>query len=346
MKRLRFFLRIGVQLLLTLFLLVCMLEWAYRGQWIDFYANEFQYLNAVESKENRSDRPILMVFGDSFTASPHSYVHTIDAALPNWRVVNHAVPGIGARQIKRIANARMQAEVPDAVMVQLYVGNDLLDQCPQVDWRHQGLLRNTYHFGSQYLEVLPFLNYRMGQWKNALGPDTLIQNFFKVDDTFEAKRYNQRVKRLLHVNPEYISESALLNEDMKAVHLDMLADLDSWLAELPDSVPVLVVCIPHAVQVNKRYLDDYLQLGARFSDLEALTAPEYPFIKELSTYFSDRPQITVVNPVIQFQQNDNFDAPLYLANDPHLTQHGQRVLAQVLLKAWQKSKKIKSYEGS
>ncbi|MGD1847148.1 MAG: hypothetical protein ACFB10_17295 [Salibacteraceae bacterium] len=335
MKTLRLIFRRLLQTGLFGLLFLLVLEWAYRQQWMDFYTNEFHFLNPVEVREGNPNQPTLMVFGDSFTANPHNYSRALAPALPGWRIINHGVPGIGARQMQHIAQNRLPDSRVDAVVVQLYVGNDLLDQCPPVDWARQNWLRNGYHLASRYFQVVPFLNYRMGQWKNTLNPDSTIQNYFSAEDQFAVERYNPRIRRMLREHPNYLQESIALTEQAKAIHREMCEDLSTWMAPLPDSVPVLVVVIPHAIQVQSRYQQNFEQLGAVWEGNTNTQLLEYPFIEATKRFFEAKKQIRVVNPLNQFQQNDTFGHPLYLPNDPHLSPLGQELLAKIILNAWE-----------
>ena len=140
--------------------LFCLLEWSYRGQWIDYYKSSFHYLNLDFNKK----KPSILVFGDSFTANTKGYLEDVKNQFRDrYNVVNSAIPGTAPRQAYYMAERRITTSDPRLVICQLYLGNDLLDEDLPVNWNTLSFERNVYYSVSSVFRITTFINYKFAQ---------------------------------------------------------------------------------------------------------------------------------------------------------------------------------------
>ena len=72
--------------------------------------------------------------------------------------------------------------------------------------------------------------------------------------------------------------------------------------------------IPHASQVNSKYLDNQMDLGAQFSNLDAIGEIEYPFIKGIRSSLAGNNNVTVLNPLSHLRHMENEEINMYYQN--------------------------------
>jgi len=72
---------------------IILLEIAYRYQIVDFYGKHLRGLNSKTVLANKENKETLLVLGDSFSASPFSYVSHLKDSLPELNVVNASISG-------------------------------------------------------------------------------------------------------------------------------------------------------------------------------------------------------------------------------------------------------------
>src|SRR5690606_32098707 len=100
----------------------------------------------------------VLIFGDSFTAHPDSYVKYLNSGYTS---INCAIPGTGIRQHALIFSKRIDEYKPKAIIYQFYVGNDLLDLYHPINFSELSFLRNLYWKISEHMLILQYINYKL-----------------------------------------------------------------------------------------------------------------------------------------------------------------------------------------
>lgn len=304
------------QVLLVLFLTLCVLEISYRYQWVDFFKSEFKALN----KNIDPKKPNILIFGDSFTANPNGYVSHFRKAHPEVNVINCSMPGSGPYEMELMASRRVSNYPPHGVIYQMYVGNDLTDIDPLVNWSELSFLRNCYWSVKPCFEVLSIFSRRARGLQSDFDRTRLKQD----EAQFSKKLYSPRTKMMIRAQSNYINNCVHLKGDMKNA-MESAKESIAYLRELvPKKIPIYVVVIPHCSQVTNEYNANYQQL----SGYKTSRKTKYRFIRELSKVKG----ITVLNPMQYFREKESEGKGLYYQNDPHLNETGQEVLFDYLSK--------------
>jgi hypothetical protein len=66
-----------------------------------------------------------------------------------------------------------------------------------------------------------------------------------------------------------------------------------------------LLVVPHKVQVSREHARQYELLGATFADKDALMEINYPFVRELQAFLSDRANLLVINPLAKIQDMEH-----------------------------------------
>lgn len=303
-----------LQVLIVLLCTLLVLEVAYRYQWIDFFKTEFKALN----KNIKSNQPNVLVFGDSFTAYPNGYVAHFRKAHPDINVINCSMPGSGPYEMELMASRRISDYPPKGIIYQMYVGNDLTDIDPPVNWGELSFSRNCYWSVKPYLEIFGLFSRRMSGLQSDFDQKKLKQD----EATFSTKLYSPRTKMMIRAESNYINHSIKLKGDMKDAMEDAKESI-AYLRELvPKKVPIYIVVIPHFSQVTKSYQSNYIKLSGHKSSLKT----NYRFIREISKVKG----VEVLNPMRYFREMESDGEQLYYSNDPHLNETGQKALFDFL----------------
>lgn len=316
-------------LLLIVSVSVCLIivEVTYRYQLFDFYSSEFNYLNKkiIQKKSTKK----VLVFGDSFTAATNSYVNILNDSLSDVTFINAAIPGIGVQEINCIAKKRLQEISPALVIIQVYVGNDLIDIEKPINWSTVSISRNLYWLISNQFYVLRYFNYKLGQMKQALG-QAVETEFLKNNDSFSVEKMSKREKLLLQADPNYYEESI----QIKPVYENRFTSFLNHIHQitqlcLDKNIPVKIVIIPASCQVSEYYKTNLETCGAKFND-ENTFETNYPFVSQLKKSLQPK-TIQIINPLPFIQQSDSTGNRLYFENDLHLNNKGNMALAKYIM---------------
>lgn len=301
-------------------------EILYRNAVIDFYKPEANALNS-EALLNANDVDVL-VFGDSFSATSEAinYVAKLRKQNPDITIVNFSVPGIGIRQVNTFAAQKIKQYNPKKIIYQIYVGNDLIDVNHFWNLEKFSLVRNIYWETTDHFLSLSYLNHKATYFKPKINERSVTMR----TDEFIVDYYDIRTKRFLHGNSFYLDNTFSIKNDFKNRYDSWMHYMHDFLETIPKHVEVYLVWIPHCVQVNDYYLNNIKTLGATFKDEHKIKNVDYPFItaakKDLNTFKN----VTHLNPLAAFQQNDSLHYRLYFANDPHINNNGNEVLRDYL----------------
>jgi hypothetical protein len=313
------------QTVLVLFITLGLFEISYRYYWIDFYGGELKGLNSKEDLSLSKSKTIL-VFGDSFSANTEGWVSVLRDSLIDYNVINSAVPGTSVFHQKLFFEDRVQDFKPDKIIIQLYVGNDLIDYERPINFSNLGFARNIYWWISDSFISLQYLNYKSGQFSsksNKLDP--------KNDESFDVNSYNKREKNYHQADDLILNNSINIEGSQKEVFQSLLADLDNMIAEL--EIPIYILVIPHGCQLGGNNLKNIELLGAKLSDV---TKNDYPFYNKIKTWAAKKSNIKVVNALPELKQS-NINEAVFYNNDPHLNLAGEKTIVNLLLETINKS---------
>ena len=305
-----------------------MLEVSYRCQIVDFYRGSLTGLNPDLESSDQSDSSILII-GDSFSADPSSYVSVLRKRLPNHRIINASVPGTSLRQHRLILRKRLRQFQPDLLIYQVYLGNDLFE------WRHMSgksgvsWIRRCYWWLSDRIWVTGFINSRLPHVRQALFNDLPTGIDPKLSETFSPGSYSQRSKLMFAAEPDYLENTILCQPPRDQDSKRYIQALNRLIGRSDEKFKVLVLFIPHCIQLGPPYLNRMERIGAKVKYPERLVQHEYPFIQEAKRQLTG-PSIEIVNPLPVLRQSDQI-GPVYYNNDPHLNSFGHDILGNMLM---------------
>lgn len=304
--------KFALKLILIAFVTLCILEVAYRFQWIDFYNTEWTYQNDTIIED--SNKSSVLVFGDSFTAGKHSWVQVLRKSNSNTNFYNAALPGVGVETYSFIFKDRIEASKPDKIIIQLYAGNDLYDINKPINWSSFSFARNTFWSVSNNFRFLNYLNYRAGQ----ISTDVITNIDPKTNEKFESNKYSKRTLMFIDGDDNYPeSQSKVIGDAINDFEelVDILNDLKS-----STDITIELLVIPHCTEVSNSYRNNYMELGSKLNkDLET------------SNTWVDKLKgegFNCLDPTMFFRGLEGNGVNLYYLNDPHLNKLGQRKLAE------------------
>ena len=154
---------------------------------------------------------------------------------------------------------------------------------------------------------------------------------FSEPDIFSVDAYTHRPKINLQADPWLLEKQINVTggrERDYEIFLQKLTELTSYCRIGRCQTYILV--IPHCSQINTKYLDNFKQLGARFSNEGDIQKSEYPFITKLRQAVASMSDVTVLNPIEYLRGREELGEPMYFQNDDHLTPAGQHAIANFL----------------
>ena len=310
-------------------------EIIYRWQWIDTYKPELKAFNDARSLSGEDHRPGILILGDSFTAGRDSYPALLQSELPEYRVINAGLTATGILEARFVAPGRFRRFTPEVFIYQIYVGNDLFNLRYDLHWGEASALRNLYWMTAQRLRGLGFLNYRAGQtmarWRAGDGAPPLAPVI--ESGPFDPARYNRHERGYLEADPWFLEDQILLQGARKDDFQVLLGKLGELLAlcREPACRSYLLV-IPHACQVDHRYLENMMTLGGQFRLAQRVSDPEYPFLRGIRTLLTEQGlgQDRLLDPLPVLRASEEAGDPVYYLHDPHLNSRGQQILAEMI----------------
>lgn len=309
----KWMLRLGVLLLITLLLF----EVAYRYQWVDFYRAEWRYQN---DKINTKGKQKILVFGDSFSAEPNSWVNQLRKDSTKT-IFNASISGVGPETYRLIFSQRLKETYPDVVIVQLYVGNDLYDIRKPVNWSKFSFSRNLFWTFSNKFRVLNFINYRFGQFsvEDHLGMNP------KKEESFQIDKYAARTKLYIQGDANYPSNQIFRDQELSKVFDDLQNMLLEMKEKCGEKVDFKVLIIPHCTEVSQKYVDHFKKIGAHFKShsYEPISWGNYLLYHKLE----------IIDPRKALEKMELKGEEMYFQNDPHLNINGQMVVKEYVQNA-------------
>jgi hypothetical protein len=319
------FLYFGYLLIVSLLVL----EVVYRSYWIDFYRPELGWLNDKSLLDPDSQRPCILAYGDSFTANERGYISVLRDSLPDYRIINAGISGTTVKQNLLPLKIRTNEFSPIAIIYQIYVGNDLLEFRHPTESDQINLPRRLYWWLADRIQVIGFINYRFLYFRQKFYRDLPVVAQESEETLFDLQIYSARTKMHIKAEPKMLENVILMKGRRRSDLVKYMHCLNEQLATLPDSVPVLIVVVPHCLQISDKYRLRMEQLGVHLSDPTLMAQENYPLFEYLQANVK-RPNVRIVNPIAQFRTAEKLH-PLYYENDPHLNARGQEVLGKYLV---------------
>lgn len=302
-------------------IVLLLFEMAYRHSIIDFYKPELKIHNtASEIDATNID---YLVFGDSFSAWGNNYVNVLKESHTEKSFINSGISGIGLKELNTFASRRIKRYKPKHIIYQVYIGNDLVDVKHLSNWKSLPLSRNIYWKVTDYLTSGVYINKRLSGFKQDIKTVS-----FNIDMPFSVEAYSQREKMMIRANNSYLEKSIRLN--FKSRYQIWKDKLETFLKKVPEHTKVHIIFIPHCSQLNGFYLDNMLQLGAVYKDLNTIHNTNYNFFTTAKREFQAYKNVIFLNPLEEFKRMDAKAHRVYYETDPHLTTFGQKVLAEYL----------------
>lgn len=308
-----------------LLIAVCLIlfEIIYRGQFVDFYQADFNELNPTSTDTIPTEG--INVFGDNFTASTDSYVSLLRKKTPNTPINNHSIQESGIIEANIIVAKRLQDYPSKTVVYQLYVGDDLVNINPTLNWAHKPIWHNGFWFISNYFRCLHYTNTRIWQFIHKHPWEKNVSELKGIPYSINA--YSEKQKRLFEYEPDYLEKSINLFGKRKNDSIKLLEELDEFIKHCGKQDHIILVVIPHCAQVHQKYFNRSKGLGAQFLHPELINRNNYPLIESIIDRTKENNAISVINPLQQLSHLEHSGTSVYFENDPHLNTRGQQVIA-------------------
>lgn len=345
---------LGLTWMLGGFLVLVLVESAYRFQMLDTYATE---LGAFNTPEDLAAKPggTLLVLGDSLTAGRGSYPDLVRRVRPDLRVVNGGLPGTGIVQAGLVAPGRFREFAPTLFVYQLNVGNDLLNLRWPIAWGKRSAARNAYWTLSERFRSLEFLNYRLGQlafrmrWRHLErppGPSEVVhapaacrwEHGPVSADGFAGMR------RYLEATPYFVENHVMVRDEAGEAYEELLDRLPALLAHCePPACRAWLLIVPDPAQIAPGYVDRARQLGARFRAEDALARADYPFIAGIAELLEQvgRDDVGLIDPLPALRRAEATGTRVCYRQDAHLNGCGQTILAEAVTAALPKGSSLR-----
>ncbi|MEO1435007.1 MAG: hypothetical protein AAFV80_05680 [Bacteroidota bacterium] len=254
----------------------------------------------------------------------------------NYRIVNAGVPGTGMIQHQTYIPRRIRQFEPDLFIYQIYLGNDLLDI--RHPWNADlSLLRNIYWKVTDNFRFLSFLNFRFAGLRYQYYNDTDAQYAPKETEVYSPDAYSPRQKLYFQAEPNLIANTVNLLGQRLSDFERLVEGIHKLHHRLPEDCRMVVLVIPHCMQINPVYENRMSLIGA--NTRLALSAPSI-FVQVLEKELENDP-IVVLDSNDFLASKDSVNNSLYYSNDPHLNGSGHEALGQFILTALSKNLQIK-----
>ncbi len=270
-------------------------EGLYRVQLVDSYRPELRAFNAPADLVTSPGKRTILIMGDSFTAGTTSYAAILRASLPGYRVINSGITATGVLEASAIARRRFDQFAPSVFVYQIFVGNDLFNITYPINWSRVSFVRNVYWSLAQHFRSIGYLNYRAAQdlaylkeragWTGPGSGQPGGNDAPGIPDCesggpFSVEQYNETERIYFRAEPMLLENQILVRESRSKEYRVLLRELKDLLAHCdPATCDAFVLVVPHACQVDARYLENMKQLRAVFTEEGEIARDDYPFIE-------------------------------------------------------------------
>jgi hypothetical protein len=289
---------------------VLIFECCYRYQVIDFYQSELNGLNSKAAIENK--HPKYLIIGDSYSASPDSWVKILKDSVGEDQVLNAAVPGTGIRQQALILEKRCRTYQPENIIIQFYEGNDLTDIRHPLSWKGVPMARKLYWMLSDRLLSLSYLNFKMAPMRKQPSAKQLKQ------EQFSATFYNQREQLLQQIDPQIFLHMHQLQTPYELLAEEWCAAFESIYKAHPHTKFTLLY-LPHPMFVNSTVAEHYKAMGFK------VPFTVDPSMSSLSRKLAKASEVhaAYLDASVFLAANDTTGQSISFPNDPHYTAQTQ-----------------------
>lgn len=312
---------------ITVSFTLLVVETSFRFQWFDFYKSELYGLNPREALI--SDKPNVLVCGDSFSADLNGYVEMLRDSLNSFDIINAAVSGTGIRQHQIIMTKRIHQYKPDIFIYQFYIGNDLFDIRHPVKGKNISLWRKLYWSVSDMVLSVQYANFRLAGMRYKFFDDTGGSYNPKKNDKYSPDSYSKREKLNYSCEPALIENTLFLKNRRKNDLLKFKKGFKAIADMLPEGIIRYLVIIPHQSMISERWYQRHQEMGGDFKQpVYSISETEFPIYTELFELAREN-GFTVISPLQEFRTMKD-SIPIYYENDPHLAIEGHKVLSKLL----------------
>ena len=135
-----------------------------------------------------------------------------------------------------------------------------------------------------------------------------------------------RATRLFRAEPTLIENSVLMQGQRKKDAIEYIQAIKNMIQDLPNQCKIILLPIPHCIQLGSPYLQRLQLVGAKVNNYELIQNVYYPFIEHLEKEVQSK-NVQVVNPLPHLQYY-NQKEELYYNNDPHLNERGHQIISK------------------
>jgi hypothetical protein len=314
---------------------LCLFEVCYRWQIFDSYRPELRSWNDPADLDRDDGRPTLLAMGDSFTAGVDSYPSRLRPLLPEVRVINGGLSGTGILEAGLAAPGWFRRFHPTYFVYQIFVGNDLFNLRYPHGREGVSMGRWLYWRVAERLWGVGFLNYRTAQliasWRQrGERPSPPPEN---DPGPFNPDRYNMHERLYIHSDPWFLDDQINLEGSRKRDFEELERRLGDLLALCSEpACHAVVLVIPHACQVHRRYADNLAMLGARFRGPDVAAQEVVPFTAGLADFLERQgPGADRLIDVLGALRTHEADGDtMYYLHDPHLNMRGQQLVTEMV----------------
>jgi hypothetical protein len=236
-----------------------------------------------------------------------------------------------------MAPRRLSQFHPQLVIHQLYVGNDLLETLHAPELGRIGVGRRLYWtLLDRGWWSLGWVNYKLGQLRSRMvadPEDAEVGHQRERRDaaaSFDPARYRDRDRALLAADHRVVTGQIEVSGPWARVwpvYRQSLRDVEE--AVRAAGARLVVVVVPHCIQVDPVYRERFRELGADVSAEVDLGQSPSPFVELVRNAM---PGVTVVDPLPSMQAAERMGVRLYRTHDPHLRTLGQDLMVEVVIR--------------
>lgn len=277
------------------------------------YYYERYYLKETDT----TDKPIILIIGDSFCASEISFPFVLGKKLQGqYKVINAAEGGAGPDHYLMNMSLNLKKK-PYVCIVSFYLGNDIIDLRdfqlnPGIEKLKLFLGKHLYSY-QVARTIWAKIKYHVPEkeLKKALEKGVRNPHLFRA-----GKKQPRIVIRNLTVEGEDIVGA-----------WDTLRSLVAEMKKLAQSykVPLYAVLIPDCVQVSDDYQRVYKNAGFEINEATDQMAKPQQLLRRIL----NENEIPFLDLLPEFKKVNG--QGIYFIDDPHMTQEGHSIVAEVLL---------------
>lgn len=312
-------------ILSSLLLTLIIMEVCYRSFFIDFYQNQFEYLNndLIDGDNYNHGNDRILVFGDSFSADSNSYVKVLKDSLSKYHIMNAAVPGTTIREASIMQSYRLQQTKPTKIIYQIYIGNDLIEWKHPYEGKDLSMARKIYWWLSDRIWVVSYINRQLPYVRSSFSEELLAGKH--IEKPFNKVLYSSRTKLYCQAQANFLKDAILMRSSYDKIIDSYFGRLEKFIVEVPIDIELVLLIIPDKVQISMDYMSHLNLLGCNTS--YELLSSSYPLMRAFENLEKSYSHVSIINPIEELRQKNKI-REVYYSNDSHLNEYGQKVLGE------------------